>query len=130
MKTLRYIDGVATLKLDTDRCTGCGVCTSVCPHAVFEIAEKRARIVDLDGCMECGACAMNCAWGAISLTPGVGCAAAIINGWIHNTEPSCGGPDGCCSTAPVAEKPAAAAEPAACCGSVADEPSGERAAAG
>lgn len=108
MKTLRYIEGVATLQLDTSLCTGCGVCTAVCPHAVFSIgADKRAEIVDLDGCMECGACATNCAWGAITLTPGVGCAAAIINGWIHGTEPSCGGPDGCCGGAPEPTAPAA-----------------------
>lgn len=90
MAGLRYIEGVATLALDVDACNGCTLCTVVCPHGVFEMSERKARIIDLDACMECGACAMNCAQGAITLKPGVGCAAAIINGWITGGEPSCG----------------------------------------
>jgi Pyruvate/2-oxoacid:ferredoxin oxidoreductase delta subunit len=102
----RYLGGVATLELDRDKCTGCQVCLAVCPHAVFEVAEdRRVRIADLDACMECGACANNCAFDAITLTPGVGCAAAIIYGWINHTEPSCGCSDD-------ASTPASA-----CCGS-------------
>jgi NAD-dependent dihydropyrimidine dehydrogenase PreA subunit len=88
--TPRYIEGVATLALDAEKCNGCRACLQVCPHAVFEVADKRVRIADLDACMECGACQMNCSQQAISLSPGVGCAAAIINGWITGTEPSCG----------------------------------------
>ena len=87
---LRYLEGVTTLALDADKCTGCRMCVEVCPHAVFEMgADKRASIRDLDACMECGACATNCAWGAISLKPGVGCAQAIINSWVFGGEPSC-----------------------------------------
>ena len=50
----------------------------------------KARIVDRGACMECGACARNCASGAITVTAGVGCAAAIIGGMLRGTEPSCG----------------------------------------
>ncbi len=89
MSPLRYLPGVATLKLDAEKCNGCRACTQVCPHGIFEIADGRAAIVDLDACMECGACALNCAQGAIALSPGVGCAAAIINSWIRGGEPSC-----------------------------------------
>ena len=39
--------------------------------------------------MECGACALNCVPGALSVEPGVGCAQAIINGWLTGSEPSC-----------------------------------------
>ncbi len=123
MNGFRYLNGVASLRLDAEKCTGCQVCLAVCPHAVFEMAEdRRVRIADLDACMECGACANNCAFGALTLTPGVGCAEAIINGWIHHTEPSCGcsGEEGasasaCCGGLPtgITEDPRSCDEPQA-----------------
>jgi len=97
--SLRYLENVVTLELDAEKCTGCKRCLQVCPHAVFEMHDRKARIADRDACIECGACAKNCAAGALSVDAGVGCAAAIINGWIHGTEPSCdcgGGPSDCC----------------------------------
>jgi ferredoxin len=90
MGGLRYIDGVVTLGLDRDACNGCRMCMAVCPHGVFEMADGRARIVDRDACIECGACVRNCAAGALSVDPGVGCAAAVIKGWLTGTEPTCG----------------------------------------
>lgn len=97
MKDLRYLDNMATLKLHTDLCVGCGLCTTVCPHGVFAKEGPKVRIEDLNGCMECGACARNCPVAAISVDPGVGCAAYIISGWIKGKEnASCGGGEGCC----------------------------------
>ena len=93
MNGYRYLPGVATLTLDVERCTGCGVCATVCPHRIFAIEEGKARILDLDACMECGACEMNCAWGALGVSAGVGCASAIINSWIRGGQPSCGPDD-------------------------------------
>ena len=89
MENFRYLEGVTTLELDPEACVGCGVCEVVCPHAVFQIRGKKAEIVDRDGCMECGACEKNCSFGAISVTAGVGCAEAVINGIIRGTEPDC-----------------------------------------
>ena len=89
MGRLRYIDDVVTLQLDVTRCNGCGLCADVCPRGVFAIAEHRATLVDRDACLECGACALNCVTGAISVDPGVGCAQAIIHGWLTGGEPSC-----------------------------------------
>jgi NAD-dependent dihydropyrimidine dehydrogenase PreA subunit len=118
MQGLRYLEEAVTLSLDAEKCNGCRMCTLVCPHAVFAIgADKKAFLADRGACMECGACALNCATGAITVEPGVGCAAAIINGWLTGTEPSCGCGEGepagggCCSSSgPVSapEKPAAA----------------------
>ena len=89
MAELRYLKDVTTLQLDEAKCVGCGRCTEVCPHGVFLIDEKKARVVDHDACMECGACAGNCPAEAISVRSGVGCAAGIINGFLRGTEASC-----------------------------------------
>lgn len=86
---MQYLKNTVSLKFNPDLCTGCGMCILVCPHAVFEMAGKKAHIVDINDCMECGACALNCPFGALSVYSGVGCAAGIINGILRNTEPSC-----------------------------------------
>ncbi len=65
------------------------MCLEVCPHEVFALSEKEAVILDKDRCMECGACVNNCAFGALKVDKGVGCAAAIINGMITGGEPTC-----------------------------------------
>lgn len=76
-----YLKNVVTLQLDVEKCIGCGLCTEVCPHAVFSIREGKAQIGDKDACMECGACARNCPAGAIAVEAGVGCAQAVLNSW-------------------------------------------------
>lgn len=85
----RYLRDVVSLDLDVELCTGCGVCTFVCPHHVFEIKARKAHIVDKDMCMECGACARNCPAGALTVNAGVGCARAVITGALRGTEPTC-----------------------------------------
>jgi ferredoxin len=82
MKTFRYLPNVATLSLDADACVGCGMCTTVCPHGVLVMKGRKALVADSNGCMECGACANNCPVSAIGVSPGVGCAAYIIQTWI------------------------------------------------
>ena len=93
---LRYLKGVSALKLDVDKCIGCGMCVEVCPHAVFKLEARKAAILDSDLCMECGACSGNCPVQAITLKKGVGCAAAVITGFLRGTEPDCGCGDGSC----------------------------------
>lgn len=93
----KYLKNVATLNLSVEVCTGCGRCTEVCPHEVFRIVERKAQIMDKDLCMECGACMLNCPVHAITVKTGVGCAAAVINGWLTGREPSCDcSTDGAC----------------------------------
>ena len=94
----RYLKDVATLVFNTEKCIGCGRCTEVCPHGVFEVDDRKMRIIDKDSCMECGACALNCPAKAIEVNAGVGCAAAIIYSWFTGKEPTCGCSDDsdCC----------------------------------
>ena len=87
-----YLKNVATLQFFSDKCTSCKMCMKVCPHKVFDIKENKIYITDKDKCMECGACMKNCPFGAIDLSPGVGCAEAIIRGMLTGKEPGCG----CC----------------------------------
>jgi NAD-dependent dihydropyrimidine dehydrogenase PreA subunit len=90
MKDLLYLSDVVTLQLCEETCNGCGICVKVCPHEVFELSGKKAHIIRRDYCMECGACALNCPVQAISVNSGVGCAAAVIQGLLNNSEPGCG----------------------------------------
>jgi NAD-dependent dihydropyrimidine dehydrogenase PreA subunit len=93
--SLEYLRGVVTLELDPERCTGCGRCLEVCPHAVFAPDGDKVAISRRDACMECGACARNCAFGAISVQSGVGCANAVINRALGRKGACCvAGPDG------------------------------------
>ena len=86
----KYLKNVVSLSLDVEKCNGCSRCIEVCPHVVFDVIDGKARIIDRDVCMECGACALNCAAQAITVNPGVGCAAAFIFGWLTGKEPACG----------------------------------------
>lgn len=86
---MQYLKNVSTLVLNVETCIGCTRCVQVCPHAVFDMVEKRAHIIDLDDCMECGACALNCPVDALTVDSGVGCAMAMIVGALRGTEPTC-----------------------------------------
>ena len=79
MARLVYLKNVVTLKLDEEKCVGCGMCLVVCPHEVLSHNNGRVRIENRDACMECGACAQNCPTQAVRVSAGVGCAAALIN---------------------------------------------------
>ena len=96
---MRYLESVVTLKYDPEKCSGCTLCTRVCPHAVFGFENRRAVLLDRGACMECGACARNCEAGAIQVRSGVGCAAGVLNGWLAGTAPTCdcsGDGSACC----------------------------------
>jgi NAD-dependent dihydropyrimidine dehydrogenase PreA subunit len=99
MRDLVYLKNVSSLKLDEKKCVGCGMCMTVCPHAVFRMNERHVIINNLDACMECGACANNCPTEAIAVKNGVGCAAAVINSFWGRTDSSC-----CCVIDPQEKK--------------------------
>ena len=89
-----------TLAFNADRCINCGMCSAVCPHAVFAPGARVVQLVHPDACMECGACQRNCPVDAIFVDSGVGCASAMIYAALRGLdEPTCGGPEpetSCC----------------------------------
>jgi len=92
---LIYLKNVVTLELDQKRCVGCGMCLSVCPHAVLSLTNGQVEIARRDACMECGACARNCPAEALNVRSGVGCAAAVINSKLKRKSSSA-----CCTLDP------------------------------
>ena len=100
MAELRYLTDVVTLELDAAKCTGCGLCETVCPHAVFAVDNGQARVADRDACMECGACARNCPAEAIAVRAGVGCATALLQAALTGRAAECGCSQGsgCCGS--------------------------------
>ncbi len=95
MGELLYLKNVTTLRLDSEKCLGCGICLDVCPRAVFARDNGKVAIANHDACIECGACQQNCAAGALSVRAGVGCAHAIINAALGIKSSSC-----CCTIEP------------------------------
>ena len=88
-----------TLSLNSDKCTGCGRCIEVCPHEVFELENRKARVKDIGACMECGACMKNCSFAAITVDTGTGCAQAILASGKKGGKVECGCSDSsssCC----------------------------------
>ena len=94
---MKYLSRDISLRLNVNRCIGCGMCENVCPHEVFAIDRKKACIMNREACIECGACARNCPVDALDVSSGVGCAVAIINGLITGKETCCAIGE-CCDT--------------------------------
>lgn len=89
-----------TLQYNPELCVNCGMCTMVCPHAVFAPDSGVVRLARPEACMECGACQRNCPAGAITVESGVGCAAAMIRAALAGRkEVTCGGESdsSCCA---------------------------------
>jgi electron transfer flavoprotein alpha subunit len=51
------------IRIDFDKCTGCGNCVPVCPFGLVEIVDEKARIKE--GCTLCDACKDACLYEAI-----------------------------------------------------------------
>lgn len=64
------------MKVDFDRCKGCGLCTSACPKNIVEMQSEKlnkegystAVCVSQDKCIACAMCAMICPDCAIEIT--------------------------------------------------------------
>ncbi len=44
------------IRIDREKCSGCGDCIRVCLAGCFVVEKKIARVRSLDECMECGSC--------------------------------------------------------------------------
>jgi NAD-dependent dihydropyrimidine dehydrogenase PreA subunit len=81
--------GENTLKYDVQKCIGCEMCWTVCPHGVFTASGRKAGLSRPAECMECGACALNCPTEAITVESGVGCAAAMFKAALTGSKEVC-----------------------------------------
>jgi ferredoxin len=53
-----------SVKIDNEKCTGCGVCIDSCPVSALELKDGIAVVSD--DCTECGICISECPTEAIS----------------------------------------------------------------
>ena len=53
------------MRIDIDKCKGCGLCEEVCPLGVAKVEKKKAKIED--GCVDCKSCLKVCPEGACIL---------------------------------------------------------------
>ncbi len=57
------------VKIDEDKCTGCGLCAKACAEGAIRIIEGKARLVSDSYCDGLGACLGHCPEGAITVEP-------------------------------------------------------------
>ena len=55
------------IKIDLDKCTGCGTCVDVCPVTVYELKNGKSIAVKVDECLVCRACETQCPANAIEI---------------------------------------------------------------
>jgi len=55
------------VKINKEKCDGCGNCVEVCPFGVLEIQNGKAVVKNLKNCKRCGACMHACPNNAIEI---------------------------------------------------------------
>ena len=61
----RRMEGIS-VKVDEDKCIGCGKCVDVCVFGGRELIDGKGKI-DLERCLGCGRCAEVCPAGATTI---------------------------------------------------------------
>jgi len=54
------------VKVDLEKCTGCGRCVEVCPVEAIKVENEKAT-VDNEECVDCGTCVDECPEDSLSL---------------------------------------------------------------
>jgi Fe-S-cluster-containing hydrogenase component 2 len=57
------------VRIDEDKCTGCGLCATACAEGAIQIVDGKARLVSDSYCDGLGACLGHCPEGAITIEP-------------------------------------------------------------
>lgn len=59
------------VKVDHEKCNGCGTCVEVCPVSVYELQDvggnKKSVPVNQDACIVCRSCEVQCPTQAITV---------------------------------------------------------------
>ena len=67
LKYVRKAVTVVEIRVDADKCTGCGTCVDVCPVGVYELRDDKSVPVNVDECILCRACEAQCPNNAIEI---------------------------------------------------------------
>ena len=61
---------MSVVRIDTDKCVGCGICIEICPLDVFYISEdkKKSVIAYPECCQSCGQCYLYCPTGSLGIS--------------------------------------------------------------
>jgi NAD-dependent dihydropyrimidine dehydrogenase PreA subunit len=59
---------VYLIKVEREKCNGCGQCVDLCPVDVFEVKEGRSVPLNPPNCLGCGTCVAVCTTEAIIIT--------------------------------------------------------------
>ncbi|MBN1860687.1 MAG: 4Fe-4S binding protein [Candidatus Thermoplasmatota archaeon] len=54
------------VKVDKEKCTGCGACVTACPVEALKVVNEKVEVNE-DTCIDCGTCVDECPVQALSL---------------------------------------------------------------
>ncbi|MEW6442167.1 MAG: 4Fe-4S dicluster domain-containing protein [bacterium] len=56
------------IKIDKEKCTGCGECVDICPSSVLELVDAKCEPTNIDDCVGCESCVETCPDSLIKVT--------------------------------------------------------------